>query len=58
MEFGLERYRTLYGRHGKVELGGFETQQGDIIEPMNEADTDVLVYCSLDKFNTLKFRSN
>ena len=39
MEFGSYKYPVLNIRRGKVELEGFETWQGDIIEPMNEADT-------------------
>ena len=39
MEFGSEKCPTLNIRRGKVELEGFETWQGNIIEPMNEIDT-------------------
>jgi hypothetical protein len=59
MEFDRDKCRTLNIRRGKVELEGFKTGQGDVIEPMNEIDTSViLVYYSVDKFNTIRLRSN
>lgn len=38
MEFGSDKCPTLNTRPGKAELEGFETWQGDIIEPMHETD--------------------
>jgi len=43
MEFGFDKCRTLNFRCGKVELYGFETWQGDIIEPTNETDASVYI---------------
>ena len=35
METGLCKFRTLNIRCGKIELEGFETQEEEIIEPMD-----------------------
>jgi hypothetical protein len=39
MEFGTDKCPTLNIRRGKIELEGFETWQGYIIEPINETNT-------------------
>lgn len=39
MEFGLDKCKVLNIKKGNIELKGFETEDGESIEPMDETDT-------------------